>query len=86
MVEVLDMKLLKNRRSFKIKIVKIINQTKLNFMTGELETGKVLVGTVVASLLSKDNIANYSGWILCDGREIPSKYSDLINAIGKKNT
>lgn len=49
-----------------------------------LNYGQVPIGTIVATVLSEKNIENYSGWLLCDGRDIDLKYSDLIKLIGPK--
>lgn len=37
-----------------------------------LQSGSVLVGTIVSSILTKENIVNYPEWLLCDGSSVPS--------------
>ncbi len=38
------------------------------------------IGTIVTSAINQDPAPN--GWIICDGRVIPSQYTELIAAIG----
>ena len=44
-----------------------------------ISMGNVPMGTVVAFMLGTKNIP--PGWLLCDGSAIPSKYTELINAL-----
>ncbi len=47
-------------------------------------TAGVPMGTIIAFALSSKNIP--AGWLLCDGSQIPSKYQNLITALGMNTT
>jgi microcystin-dependent protein len=46
--------------------------------------GNIPMGTVVAFMLNSNNIP--MGWLPCNGTEIPSKYQELITALGSVTT
>jgi microcystin-dependent protein len=54
-----------------------------------LQTGEVLLGTIVASILSEENIEDFEEWLICDGRNVPHYYelhkfmSHTPNLVGK---
>uniref|UniRef100_UPI00404759EA phage tail protein n=1 Tax=Roseivirga sp. TaxID=1964215 RepID=UPI00404759EA len=53
-------------------------RTKILIMTS------IPMSTIVAFMLDKKNIP--LGWLLCDGKPIPSEYTNLIAALGLNNT
>lgn len=41
-------------------------------VTSNLQTGNVLVGTIVASCLAEESIKNYPEWLICNGQNVPN--------------
>lgn len=49
-----------------------------------ISLGQVPMGTIVAFALNDSSVPE--GWLLCDGRDIPSKYQSLKTALGSETT
>ena len=60
---------IRTNKNININTKKNIMKTKLS-----LQTGQILVGTIVATCLSEDNIKNYPDWLICDGSPISKDY------------